>query len=264
MEIPPQLPCNGCGCEIPLDLRGPRRKWCNDCNPKKAPTFVREERRSSLQCDWCGVAFSVKWSREARGQRCCSKSCAVRLRSAPAATRIFISDCSRCGSTMVGRRRRTVCDSCKAAVRPRPKPVKASRLRIIDCAECGRICCVHGAGLSTRRFCGERCADRAARRMRRQKERATGMRHKGRVRRDAVVETFTTREIAERDGWRCHICGKKVPDRPYKAKALDPTLDHLVPVSAGGDHTRANVALAHNRCNYERNTGGEVQLRLVG
>ena len=83
MEIPPQLPCNGCGCEIPLDLRGPRRKWCNDCNPKKAPTFVREER-------------------------------------------------------------------------------------------------------------------------------------------------------------------------------------HLVPVSAGGDHTRANVALAHNRCNYERNTGGEVQLRLVG
>jgi 5-methylcytosine-specific restriction endonuclease McrA len=72
------------------------------------------------------------------------------------------------------------------------------------------------------------------------------------------------REIAERDGWRCHLCGRRVPDRPYRASPNDPTLDHLVPVSAGGDHTRANVALAHNRCNYERRADGPAQMRLFG
>jgi 5-methylcytosine-specific restriction endonuclease McrA len=45
---------------------------------------------------------------------------------------------------------------------------------------------------------------------------------------------------------------------------MAPTLDHLVPVSAGGVHTRANVATAHFRCNIQRQTGGTVQLRLVG
>lgn len=114
------------------------------------------------------------------------------------------------------------------------------------------------------RFCGETCSTKAGRRKRRHAERASGRRHKGRVDRTAKVESFTLRDIAERDGWKCHLCGKRVPDRPYKARPLDATLDHLIPVSDGGDHTRANVALAHNRCNYERAHLGAAQLRLVG
>ena len=35
-------------------------------------------------------------------------------------------------------------------------------------------------------------------------------------------------------------------------------------IAAGGEHTRANVALAHNRCNWERgDTAIEFQMRLV-
>lgn len=82
--------------------------------------------------------------------------------------------------------------------------------------------------------------------------------------RNRTGEDFTLREIAERDRWRCHLCGRLVPDRDYKARPDDPTLDHLIPQSEGGPHTRANVRLAHNRCNYERCTAGEVQLLLVG
>lgn len=80
---------------------------------------------------------------------------------------------------------------------------------------------------------------------------------------DAVVESFTLREIAERDGWRCHLCNRKVPDRPFRSRPLDATIDHLVPVSAGGDHTRANVALAHFACNWKRADVGPAQLRLL-
>lgn len=45
-------------------------------------------------------------------------------------------------------------------------------------------------------------------------------------------------EIWERDGGKCHICGK----------ACDPEnwhLDHLIPVSRGGSHTRDNVSVSH-------------------
>jgi 5-methylcytosine-specific restriction endonuclease McrA len=71
--------------------------------------------------------------------------------------------------------------------------------------------------------------------------------------------------IAERDGWCCHLCGRKVADRiDYAARDDDATLDHLVPVSKGGLHVRANVALAHNRCNWERgNADIEFQMRLI-
>lgn len=66
------------------------------------------------------------------------------------------------------------------------------------------------------------------------------------------------RDIAERDGWRCHICGKKVTETNW-------SLDHLIPLSKGGMHIPENVALAHFACNTKRNVGTHIpaQLRLL-
>lgn len=105
-------------------------------------------------------------------------------------------------------------------------------------------------------FCSPKCNTAAVRKERNGNRRA--------ARRGGSSERFTLREIAERDGWRCHLCGGKVPDRKYAARDKDPTIDHLIPVSAGGDDIRSNVALAHNRCNWERGNQGLAQLRLVG
>ena len=69
-------------------------------------------------------------------------------------------------------------------------------------------------------------------------------------------EPINVYEIAARDGWRCHICGKRV------AKA-DVSIDHLIPVSAGGPNLKTNVALAHLRCNNRRGAGRiPAQLRF--
>lgn len=97
---------------------------------------------------------------------------------------------------------------------------------------------------------------RILRRIRKRSDRA--------LKRNRVHEPYTLREIAERDGWRCHLCGGKVPDQKYAARDNDPTIDHLIPQSHGGDDTKLNVALAHNRCNWERGNQGLAQLRLVG
>lgn len=59
------------------------------------------------------------------------------------------------------------------------------------------------------------------------------------------VESFTRLEIAERDNWSCHICGGPVTQDNW-------SLDHLLPISLGGPHTRENVALAHHVCNARR------------
>jgi 5-methylcytosine-specific restriction endonuclease McrA len=40
------------------------------------------------------------------------------------------------------------------------------------------------------------------------------------------------------------------------------TIDHLVPVSAGGKDSLSNVRLAHRSCNCARGVGGSVQLML--
>lgn len=103
------------------------------------------------------------------------------------------------------------------------------------------------------------CAVHSTRIQRRRRKRADRARKRG-----VAHEPYTLREIAERDKWRCHLCGGKVPDRKYSAHDKDPTIDHLVPQSHGGADVRSNVALAHNRCNWERGNQGAAQLRLVG
>ena len=99
------------------------------------------------------------------------------------------------------------------------------------------------------------------------KSRKDSLARAARVRGATIVERFSLQEIAERDGWRCHICGKRVRkdigDTRRDSRAA--TMDHLIPVSKGGPHSRDNVALAHRGCNSRKGVRavGE-QLRLIG
>lgn len=63
------------------------------------------------------------------------------------------------------------------------------------------------------------------------------------------VEAFTRREIFERDNWVCQICGDLTDRGARGASPSAPTLDHVVPISRGGGHTRENVQCAHFHCN---------------
>lgn len=79
-----------------------------------------------------------------------------------------------------------------------------------------------------------------------------------------IGPALSVAQLGERDGWRCHLCRRKVdPALPYQHR-LAGTRDHLVPVSDGGDDSPANLRLAHRSCNSSRQAGGSVQLMLVG
>lgn len=79
------------------------------------------------------------------------------------------------------------------------------------------------------------------------------------------MELFTPVEIYDRDGWRCGLCRRKVNSGLKYPHPRCASLDHIVPLSLGGEHVRANVQLAHLDCNVRKGarSAGE-QLLLVG
>lgn len=74
--------------------------------------------------------------------------------------------------------------------------------------------------------------------------------------RKLYVEPVIMAVLAERDHDRCAVCGKYV-------KPEDWSIDHIVPVSRGGEHSYANTQLAHKRCNSSRGNRGPAQMRLL-
>jgi 5-methylcytosine-specific restriction endonuclease McrA len=92
-----------------------------------------------------------------------------------------------------------------------------------------------------------------------QKAHPDGHRQQGATRRarlhNSPAERFTRAEIYQRDRGICHLCHKRVDPQKWH-------LDHLVPISLGGPHTRDNVAVSHPLCNIRRNASGPAQLRL--
>ncbi len=79
------------------------------------------------------------------------------------------------------------------------------------------------------------------------------------MRANGPVESFTAREIGERDGWLCGICRDPahlvVPARK-RPDPLSPSVDHIVSLALGGTHTRSNVQITHWFCNLEKNMSG--------
>jgi 5-methylcytosine-specific restriction endonuclease McrA len=82
-------------------------------------------------------------------------------------------------------------------------------------------------------------------------KRAGDYRRRARIE-NATVEKFSAQDVYDRDGWTCGICHEPVePALKYPAP-LSVSLDHIVPVSLGGEHSRANTRCAHLVCNMRR------------
>jgi hypothetical protein len=113
-----------------------------------------------------------------------------------------------------------------------------------NCPRCGDAF-VNSARHGLSRYCSDTC-----------KRRDDASNYSRRVRRAPKRERVELKLVAERDGWRCHICQRRVTRDDW-------SIDHLVPLIVGGNHTYDNVALAHFNCNTKRGWRGPAQLRLA-
>ena len=69
---------------------------------------------------------------------------------------------------------------------------------------------------------------------------------------DAFVESFHSIEIYERDNWLCGICGTQIDPAAKLPDQMSASVDHIIPISRGGTHERANAQAAHLFCNVSK------------
>ena len=83
----------------------------------------------------------------------------------------------------------------------------------------------------------------------------------------AVVVSQGVKQLFLRDGGRCQICRSKLNLKRKFPHKLSATIDHIIALSKGGEHSYKNTQLACNECNYTKGNGtakGGEQLRLFG
>jgi len=143
----------------------------------------------------------------------------------------------------------------------------AERQALLNAAKPDRICAYCGTPLpKTKRadakFCSAECNMQAHRQTRNFRRRA-GTNAPLRPRKSPLINLA---DIAQRDGFRCGICGRKVDMSLKHPDPGFPSLDHVVPLANGGaDIDPANLRLTHLRCNLSRRDGGGgEQLRFIG
>jgi 5-methylcytosine-specific restriction endonuclease McrA len=199
------------------------------------------------QCQHCAVGFYPKtYDRVSY----CSRDCAYAAQKAKAAAyaivrvgphrRVWFKACNECGQSYAARSAVSVLcsNTCRARQHNKTKVgTKPSR----KCKECGEAFQPQ-YGNKSRVYCSESCQVRSVKRIARKLERA---RFKA-----AKVETVNPTAVFERDGWRCQICLRTTPRRLRGLnKDRSPELDHIVPLSKGGEHSYRNTQCACRRCN---------------
>ena len=66
------------------------------------------------------------------------------------------------------------------------------------------------------------------------------------------VETVDRLIVFERDEWMCGLCGDDIDPDLCHPHPMSASLDHIVPLSRGGDHSYDNSQAAHLRCNCSK------------
>ena len=262
--------CAVCGTDLRTGETGRPRRFCSAACKKAAflgyvPRRTHQRMRLEAvmwveQRRWRPCEVCCRWSTHVSQHGYCSTDCHRWARQfridanldARRTTPRGRAQCSVCGwSFLRSQRGAHRCGAC-SPLSPLYSVTNRVTIRVKSCTTCAALYVARGAGQG--RYCVA-CARMA---------RADNHRRK-RLKRRSVPhgEPYTLAGIAQRDGWRCHLCGLAVRKDVNGMHQRGPTIDHLVPVSADGADSAENVALAHRSCNTKRNVGGEVQLRLL-
>lgn len=235
--------------------------------------------RQEHECKQCGTFFLPK----VKGRTTfCSRDCAFAHKQAHAATHeelkrrakarqaqsrkaITPAHCKACGTQFSPKSRANAYCSpeCLSASHKVPESQPAI------CAKCGVPCTV---GRWSRRLCSS-CLDdrkRINRAKSREQQRLNGTkaaRRKARKlkQRGVSVETVNPLKVLQRDGWRCQLCGVSTPKSlrgTYDDRA--PEVDHILPISQGGEHSYRNTQCACRKCNLAKGSAPQGQMRLFG
>jgi DNA-directed RNA polymerase subunit RPC12/RpoP len=232
---PPTFVCLGCSNTFPrLNKGGPTPKRCPACSHRHILDRIAQRRHAATD------------ARRPRRFRCqiCSRTRPVRKRHGPI-PRI-------CRGCQLESRRRVA----RATYAQQVSPIRLSFV----CPGCGQEFPLVRKGYSRRRC--DPCALThqnahvaawwKARPEQRQAKNRENKRRRRIARRDIRAERFADREIFDRDGWICGLCGEPVDRGTASPNGMTASLDHIIPLNRGGTHTRLNTRCAHILCNSRK------------
>lgn len=232
---------------------------------------MRHMNGNSVSCKWCDAMFVPTNKRGKIGQFCnihCRRSFAYYGESRAQLLQHRYGECLMCGSATTtlkssGLPKKYCSKECSDSARA--EKVRLSRAEArqpIECTECGNVFTPQRA---TKMFCSQQCARRSYRRTHKSHPHVMlrGCGHRGRARRYGVIYDRSVRldRVAERDGWRCQTCGRKVRLNA-KVRGRTATIGHIVALSRGGNHTWDNVQLECMSCNTKAGVKTHGQGRL--
>jgi hypothetical protein len=262
--------CRICTKEFSKAKTGGRRYYCSEeCfRIRKKRTPVIELRT----CRGCQMTFEARTHGQAR-KMYCSTECYAREKRRR--TTLTVQACRSCDQPFTraergnkaqfcsdaakrctAREERATCDNCGLWFLRQPNS------EITTCLRCRQGKPVkHGANTYSNRGC--RCPEctnaHSAERLRRKYEQVEAgipldVSHRARARRFGVENQYINKlSVFERDDWRCGICGDPVDREAEWPAPMSVSLDHIVPLSAGGGHVYDNVQCAHLQCNLRKN-----------
>lgn len=205
--------------------------------------------RRPRSCEVCGKQYSPTYHQQRTcGRICGSKINAQTLRAGPKSSAVKWRRCAQCSEWYTTRGlKRCGC----AAYQPTSGP------RAILCRDC-QVQFTYIVVTSTPDYCSTCRAQRLADTKRDQRK-ARKVKQRG-----VQTEPVNARRVYERDQWRCGLCRRKVNQALSYPHPKSASLDHVVPLAVGGEHSMANTQLAHLDCNRDKRAGGWQQLALIG
>lgn len=255
--------CQRCGKELTRKQRNNRQKYCGrDCIWPQGPVPM-------CRCEMCQKIFKpISHDRIT----CCGKRCAALYRYwsvyvyvekwigwPKKFNKIYYHECGQCGDAFIGRFswQKYCSDECRYCVfveqqRHGVRRRKGYKERNVECMICGEP-------ITTHRLNNNYCSDTHARKASRQRR---NKRMKG-----SFVEVVSINQLYDRDGGRCMLCGRRLNKIRTVPHPLAITVDHIIPLSLGGEHSYKNTQLACFMCNSIKGNGiidGGEQLRMFG
>ncbi len=207
-----------------------------------------------INCKYCGKERHYLRNNK---EIFCSRECAFAHKARPPKTKI-LSECPNCGRIFSGRLKNSYCsDDCRKEKARKNDYLNAKRKKVIStyiCSQCGAITETR-YGVKRRNFCSYECGLKFSRKIEKAKRRArlTG----------CICERVDPIAVFNRDRWRCQLCKKKL--KPFNRgtyKDSAPELDHIIPLSRGGDHSYQNTQCVCRKCNAKKSSKEIGQLRL--
>lgn len=278
-------PCPVCGKSFFTDSKA--QVYCSrECLAES----LRKEKPTHI-CENCGKQFA-RFPNTKDSCRFCSRECSFeRFRKDPTAapaykdgstalkkagigrkSKIYYKTCRACGKTFVARSMNA--KLCSGECRKIDARNQAYFYNLISyykaakpvkCRVCNKMY-IATYGNKKKKLCSDECAAELRRRYNALHRKERKARRRCLIASN-YIEPVSLKYLFFRDKARCQICSKKLNLIRAVPHNLAATIDHIVPLSKGGEHSKKNTQLACFKCNSlkgDRCADGGDQLLLFG